>query len=62
MRIIREEDLTDIEMGGVDGADYPDFCDAYVESAELDGIPLTGEELDSISSDFIYEQSLNIFI
>jgi hypothetical protein len=62
MRIIREEDLTDIEMGGVDGADYPGFCDAYVESAELDGIPLTEEELDSISSDFIYEQSLNLYI
>ena len=28
--------------------DYPDFCDAYVESAEkLDGTPLTEVELEA---------------
>ena len=25
--------LDDIELDGVDIKDYPDFCDAYVESA-----------------------------
>ena len=30
--------------------DYPDFCDAYVESAEkLDGTPLTDVELEELS-------------
>ena len=39
---IKFKEVTNIELGGVDMSDYPDFCDAYVESAEkLDGTPLT---------------------
>lgn len=35
-----------IVLDGVDKADYPDFCDAYVEYAEFaDGNPLTEIEL-----------------
>ena len=31
-------------------ADYPDFCDAYIESAyHLDGDALTDDELDHLS-------------
>jgi|TARA_R110000851_G_scaffold302994_1_gene460492 hypothetical protein len=45
---IKFEEVTNIELGGVDMTDYPDFCDAYVESAEkLDGTPLTEVELEA---------------
>ena len=45
---INFNEVTNIELGGVDINDYPDFCDAYVESAEkLDGTPLTDVELEA---------------
>ena len=45
---IKFKEVTNIELGGVDMTDYPDFCDAYVESAEkLDGTPLTEVELEA---------------
>ena len=45
---IKFNEVTNIELGGVDMNDYPDFCDAYVESAEkLDGTPLTDVELEA---------------
>ena len=48
--VIKFNEVTNIELGGVDMNDYPDFCDAYVESAEkLDGTPLTDVELEAFS-------------
>jgi hypothetical protein len=45
---IKFKEVTNIELGGVDMSDYPDYCDAYVESAEkLDGTPLTEVELEA---------------
>ena len=47
---IKFNEVTNIELGGVDMNDYPDFCDAYVESAEkLDGTPLIDVELEELS-------------
>ena len=47
---INIRNVTNIELGGVDMTDYPDFCDAYVESAEkLDGTLLTEAELEAFS-------------
>jgi hypothetical protein len=41
-----------------DTSDYPDFSDAYIESADLDGVPMTDEELDDLNcdSDFVYDE------
>jgi hypothetical protein len=42
-----------IVLDGVDKADYPDFCDAYVEYAEFaDGQPLTEIELIMIEDNY----------
>ena len=47
---IKFSEVTNIELGGVDMNDYPDFCDAYVEYAEkLVGTPLTDNELEEFS-------------
>jgi hypothetical protein len=54
--------LTDIVIGGINMADYPDFCDAYIESAcHPDGEALTDDELEVIDEDdetafFVNEQ------
>ena len=48
--------ISNIEMGGIDYSDYPEFCDAYIGSAEYDGKEMTDEQLDEINdnSDFVY--------
>jgi len=48
-----------IELGGINHSDAPDYCDVYVEYAEHeDGTPLTDEELDKLSDDqeFVYDR------
>lgn len=36
--------VDNIVIGGVDSRDYPDFADAYVESADVDGREATEDE------------------
>ena len=49
--------IDNVELDGIDYNDYPDFCDAYIASADYDGKPMTDEQLDEINSDsaFVYE-------
>ena len=49
--------IDNIEVDGIDYADYPDFCDAYIASADYDGREMTDEELDILNDDgdFVYE-------
>ena len=47
-----------MQFEGINMRDYPDFCDAFLSYAEIDGRPLTDEELDYINDnhhDFINE-------
>jgi len=47
---MKNVNMGSVEMECIDMNDYPDFCDAYVESAEkLDGTPLTDVELEAFS-------------
>lgn len=52
--------IDNIEFEGVDWADYPDFCDAFVIAASWDdGKDLTDAELDELMDkhrDFLYEK------
>ena len=43
--------IENIEIDGIDTKDYPDFCDAYIVSADYDGVPMTEEQLDEINDD-----------
>ena len=49
--------ITNIELGGIDTNDYPDFCDAFIESAEIDGVELTDAEIEELNcnSEFVYD-------
>jgi len=53
--------IDNIEMDDVHTWDYPDFCDAFIESADYDGKEMTDEQLEEINSDgdFVYECVLN---
>ena len=46
--------ITNVEIEGIDFRDYPDFCDAYIVSADYDGVPMTQEQLDEINEDSQY--------
>ena len=49
--------ITNIELGNIDTSDYPDMVDAYIESAEYDGVELTDAELEELNcnSEFVYD-------
>ena len=50
--------VTNVSVDGVDTRDYPDFSDAFIESADYDGKPMSDEMLDEINSDhldFVHE-------
>jgi len=46
---MKPELITIIDIEGIDGRDYPDFCDAFVAEADYDGEPMTEEELDQLN-------------
>ena len=46
-------DLIDnIEIDGIDTNDYPDFCDAFISSADYNGVEMTDEQLEALNEDY----------
>jgi hypothetical protein len=53
--------VDNVEIAGVNIGDYPDFCDAYIDSADYNGRIMTDEEIDYLNeneAEFVYEQVL----
>jgi hypothetical protein len=49
-------EYTNVKFEGIDHTDYPDYCDAYIVYAELNGVPLNDEEIEELdSSDLKYD-------
>lgn len=54
--------IDDVQVEGIDYSDYPDFCDAYIESAIIEDNgefrDATDKELDEINDDrdFVYSK------
>jgi len=51
--------IDNIEFDDVDMKDYPDFVDAWVCSADYDGVPMTDDQLYDLNEnyrDFVYEK------
>ena len=42
--------ISNVEVEDIDMGDYPEFCDAYIESCDIDGVAATEEQLDEISN------------
>jgi len=51
--------ITNVHVGGIDHEDYPDFCDAYIESADYDNREMTEDELEILNEDgeFVLEKT-----
>ena len=48
-------DLIDnIEVDGIDTNDYPDFCDAFISSADYNGVEMSEEELEALNEDYSF--------
>jgi hypothetical protein len=48
-------DLIDnIEVDGIDTNDYPDFCDAFIASADYNGVEMTEEQLEALNEDYSF--------
>lgn len=41
-------EVIDVEIGGIDGKDHPDYCDAYIEKAYVGETELTDSELEQL--------------
>lgn len=53
--------ITNIKFEGIDHSDYPDYCDAYIASAEIDGRELTDDEIEELNEDgdFVYTKLMD---
>lgn len=50
--------ISNVSVANINTKDAPDFCDAYIESADYDGEPMNDAQLDELNDDgdFVYEQ------
>jgi len=53
--------IDNIEVEGIDFKDYPDFVDAFISSADYDGVEMTDEQLDELNenSEFVHDCVFN---
>jgi hypothetical protein len=49
--------IDNVKVEGIDTKDYPDFCDAFIASADYGGEPMTDEQLEELNNDrdYVYE-------
>ena len=66
MPILNGKNVVDLEVGGVDSTDYPDFSDAYFSGGCYeDGTPLTDDELielADLAGDVLWEMAFDSLI
>lgn len=53
--------IKSIEFDGIDDSDYPDYCDAYIVSAEYKGKEMSQDDLDLLNDDrdFVYNKLMD---
>ena len=58
MKEVQYDKITNVVVEDIDMKDYPDFCDAYIESCDIDGVPATEEQLEFINQNgmFVHQQ------
>jgi len=44
--------ITNVSLDGLDHGDYPDYCDAFIDSADYDGKKMTDKQLDDLNEDY----------
>jgi len=61
MAKIDKSKVDNIDVEGIDTKDYPDFCDAYIASADYNGVPMTEAQIEELNNDyeFLYDAITN---
>jgi hypothetical protein len=56
-KIMDYKKISNILIDNINYEDYPDFVDAFIDSADYDGEPMTDEQLEEINqdTDFVYD-------
>ena len=44
--------ITNVVLDGIHHWDYPDYCDAFIDSADYNGKEMTDEQLDELNEDY----------
>lgn len=52
-REINLSKIDNIVFDGVDMKDFPEFTDAFIASADMNGHPMTPEELDDLNENYV---------
>jgi hypothetical protein len=55
----KQTKITNIKFDDIDRSDYPDFCDAFACSADMDGKEITEDEIYDLNEnhkDFVHEK------
>ena len=49
--------IDNIQIEDINWNDSPEFCDAFIASADYDGVPMTEKQLDEINdnTDFVHD-------
>jgi len=49
--------IDNVVVDGIHHLDYPDYCDAFIDSADYNGKEMTDEQLDELNEDYelVYE-------
>jgi len=58
MKEVQYDKIDNVIVQNIDMKDWPDFCDAYIESCDIDGVPATEEQLEFINQNgmFVHEK------
>ena len=51
--------INNIVFEGIDHSDAPDYCDAYIVSADYDDREMTDVEIESLDCCFVYEKLMD---
>ena len=49
--IITKSKIDNVVFDGIDKNDHPDYCDAYVISADYEGNPMSSDDIDELNED-----------
>ena len=44
--------ISNVSLDGIDHRDYPDYSDAFIDSADYDGKEMTDKQLDELNEDY----------
>ena len=51
--------ISNIKFEDVSFKDVPDFCDAFICSADYDGVPMPQELIESLDRDWVYDKLID---